>query len=770
MAEVRLEALSGDGVLEESRTTEHFLREDRTLFVCDGAGNVPPARKRMGLYHRGMRALSGLRWTIQGQGLRSLASSSEKNFKCEVWLTNPSLVQSSGEILDARLLSFRRSLVLWRGLQEEFEIRNCTGSPVRLRLELALESDYLDVMEIRGLLRRNRGEYLPVETARDRGTARFAYRGHDDILRHTGVSFEIPPDLMSAGEPVFDNSRSWAEIMPALFDTRWESAANWEGSYRSPVEFEEALPPPSEPMKLAAAWEIELPPQQAWTQRWKAVPAQDNEPEAPRLSFSEAARDARRGYDQWLASSTRVTTSNHLINDLLERALLDMRMLLQSSPEGPVPVAGLPWFDAVFGRDSLLCGLQTLWVNPELSVNTLRFLAAHQSRTDDPWRDAEPGKIPHEVREGEMAGLAEIPHGSYYGSVDATLLFLILYAETRRWLGPVRPLMDLLPAVQRCVDWIEESALGEGGYIRWKTRSPVGIRNQGWKDSRTSLLLENGEPAEVPAVLVEVQGYAYKAFRETARLLRKKDRQRAAKLEAWAESLKQALMKDFWLEDEGFLIQAIDGKGRPIKSITSNVGQLLFSGILEPEKAARVIRRLMQPDLYSGWGIRTLSKDDPGYNPMSYHNGSVWYHDTALIAAGMKDYGAVGELSLLAKSLFEGSLFQGKHPFPELVCGFDRSEGVFSVPGDYPASCPVQAWAVGAPFQLLQAILGLRVEAEGTRLHIAPELPDWLRWIELENVPVGKNRLHLYFSRDERGHSVFKVLDNPGHVEVVIVG
>lgn len=721
----------------------------------------------MGLYYRGMRALSGLQWRVAGRNLRSLASSSEKNYKCEVWLANPSLTQSDGSLLDARLVSFKRTLVLWRGLHEEFEIRNCTGRRVSFDLVLDLSSDYLDVMEIRGLLRKSRGQYRSV--LYDDSRAVFAYDGRDGVCRMTEVTFEVPPDHVATREVEFDLGRSWEEIAPSLFDTRWENEANWEGSYRSDVSLEEASMPPSEPMKFKATWRVTLEPQQRWIQRWKAIPTENSDAQSPDVSFETAHRQVRDGYEKWLSECAKITTANHLLNDLFERALLDLRMLMLGTGTGPVPVAGLPWFDAVFGRDSLLCGLQVLWLNPEIAVNILHFLAQHQATEDDPWRDAEPGKIPHEVREGEMASLAEIPHGCYYGSVDATLLYLILFSETYRWTGPTRRLMKLLPTVERCVGWIERSGRSpEDGYIRWRSRSPVGIRNQGWKDSRTSLLVDGKHPAEVPAALVEVQGYAYRAYRETAEILRRRNSGLSHKLDGWADSLQVRFLEDFAMHDTGFLIQAIDAKGRKIRSITSNAGQVLFTGILNDEWAERVARRLLKPDLYSGWGIRTLSKEEPGYNPMSYHNGSVWYHDTALIAAGMKEYGYSREVNRLANGLYEASLFQGKHPFPELVCGFDRSEGVFSVPGDYPASCPVQAWAAGAPFQLLQSILGLRIGNNG-RLHVAPDLPEWLRWIEIEDILVGRNKLHLYFSRDERGNTVFKILKNPGKVEVVVI-
>lgn len=752
---------------EEPRTEEHFLREDDCLLVCDEAGNIPLARKRMGFYHRGARVLSGLRWTLQGFDLRPLASSSEQNFKCSVWLTNSSVLLDDGTLLDARLVAVYRTLVLWEALHESFEIQNCSDRTVTLNLALELNCDYLDMMEIRGLGRRKRGQYLPVEY--DAGTARFSYRGVDGVFRCTEVTLQALPDGVKKSDIRFELQEQAAHNPVEQFASRLETETNWEGAYRSSIKPDQVAPPPSHPLGLLAHWQVKLKSHQHWQMTWRAYPWEDQPQAAGRVLFTLASEQANTDYRKWVDSCTRVTTSNDFLNELLARGLRTLKMLTQRTPPAPVPVAGLPWFDAVFGRDSLITGLQTLWVQPEMAVSILTFLAHHQAQQDDPWRDAEPGKIPHEIRVGEMAATGEIPHSCYYGSVDATLLFLILFAETYRWTGPDSRLNSLFPAVEAGIRWIEQSARSpEDGYIRWQCRSPVGIRNQGWKDSRSSLRRPNGEIVEPPVALVEVQAYAYKAYRELSEILRRRNPSLAARLQQWASDLKTNFQRDFWMPEAGYLAQALDSNGEQIPSLTSNAGQVLFCGILDAPLAVRVAQRLMEPDLFTGWGIRTLSRDDPGYNPMSYHNGSVWHHDTALIAAGMKMYGLSREVAVLAKSLFQASLFLGKHPFPELICGFDRSEGLFSVPGDYPASCPVQSWAAGALFQLLGSLLGFRVSDRGKRLHVAPELPDWIKSVELENFFVGQHPLHLYFSRDERGNTLFKILHNPDHVEVTV--
>ncbi len=709
----------------------------------------------------------GTAWRLAGQNLRPLASSSEHNFKCDVWLTSASVTLADGSFLPSRLVTIHRSMVLGQAFHERLELRNCANRTLEFQLELELASDYLDMMEIRGLHRKTRGQYLPVQC--DGRQAQFAYQGTDNIRRSTDIAFETAPDEFETSDIQFDHSDNRTAAFSELFDTRWESESNPEGSYRSEFGLAEAALPPSEPMTLIARWNLCIEPGEYWRLAWRACPWEQR-PHTSHTSLASVHEQMESNYRDWMAAGTQVATSDEVLNRMLRRGLLDLRMLMWRTNCGEVPVAGLPWFDAVFGRDSLITGLQMLWIYPDLAVNILQFLAEHQAEDDDPWRDEEPGKIPHEIREGEMAATNEIPHGRYYGSVDGTLLFLILFGEAYRWLGPTPRLNSLVPAVEHAIAWIEEHGRSpEDGYVRWRARSPVGIRNQGWRDSQTSLRSLATDRGELSVALVEVQGYAYKAYRLIAEVMQGRNDALADKLTQWADELKVNFQRDFWMPDVGYPTEAFARNGEPSRAITSNGAQVLFSGILDPPQATRVVQRVMQSDLFNGWGIRTLSKDDPAFNPMSYHNGSVWFHDTALIAAGMRQYGFADESCILMRALFDAGTFLPRHPFPELICGFDRNDGFFSVPGDYPASCPIQAWSAGALFHGLQAMLGIRVANRGQRLYVSPKLPDWLKSIDLKNFVVGGNRIHLHFSRDERGNTAFNIMDNPNHVEVVVV-
>jgi glycogen debranching enzyme len=441
---------------------------------------------------------------------------------------------------------------------------------------------------------------------------------------------------------------------------------------------------------------------------------------------------------------------------LLDRSALDLFLLTRGMPTGPVPVAGIPWFACPFGRDSIITALETLILCPDLAVGTLRFLAAHQGRERNDLRDEEPGKIMHELRAGELANLGLIPQTPYYGSVDATPLFLMLLGQTVGWLGDDALLDELWPAAERALDWIERYGDLDGdGLVEYLCRSPIGIRNQGWKDSDDSTTHADGRLAEPPIALIEVQGYCYAARRAMAGLARRRgDGDRAAALEERAECLAATVRERFWLPELGCYAEALDREKRPVAAATSNAAHALYCRLATPEHAAALAARFVQPDMLCGWGLRTLSSRAPSYNPMSYHNGSVWPHDNAIAAAGLLGCGqAEAGLAIVSQVCRAAQGFRGLR-LPELYCGFARGDEALRVPAAYPVSCSPQAWAAGAPYMMLRAMLGLEVDATGDRVVLSPRLPDWLPWVELERLRCGRGTVSFRVERRPSGYAL----------------
>ena len=430
--------------------------------------------------------------------------------------------------------------------------------------------------------------------------------------------------------------------------------------------------------------------------------------------------------------------------------------------------AGIPWFATLFGRDSLIAALETVAFIPTLAVATLEVLARLQATKDDPWHDAEPGKILHELRTGEMALAGETPHDAYYGSVDSTPLWLILLGEAHAWTGDDGLLDRLWPNALAALDWIERSGDLDGdGFVEYERRSRLGLLNQGWKDSGDSIRHTDGRPAEGPIALAEVQGYAYAARRAMARLARHRgETDLAARLEVDAETLMTRFDEAFWMPEARFYAIALDGEKRQVGCIASNAGQALWTGIVPAERAARVTERLLETDMFSGWGVRTFASGQPGYNPVGYHTGSIWPHDNALIAAGLKANGAADGANLLAGRLIEAAQWFPDLRLPELFCGFDRTE--VGAPVAYPVACSPQAWSAAAPFYLLHTMLGLRANASARRLElIRPTLPDWLTKLTITGLPVGDDSVDLLVHR-WRGRTSAELLGRRGSIDVII--
>jgi glycogen debranching enzyme len=466
----------------------------------------------------------------------------------------------------------------------------------------------------------------------------------------------------------------------------------------------------------------------------------------------------------------QVDSDHELLDRTLARSIGDLAALRN---DGPLPgehyiAAGIPWFATLFGRDSIIAALETVAFIPSFALATLEVLARLQATKDDPWHDAEPGKILHEMRTGEMARAGETPHDAYYGSIDSTPLWLILLGEAHAWTGDDALLDRLWPNALAALAWIDDSGdLNGDGFVEYRRRSKLGLLNQGWKDSGDAIRHTDGQPAIGPIALAEVQGYVYAAKRAMARLARHRgEMELAARLDTAADVLRDRFDEAFWMPKAGFYAMALDGEKRQVGSIGSNAGQALWTGIVPAERAARVAARLLEPDMFSGWGVRTFASGQPGYNPVGYHTGSIWPHDNALIAAGLKASGATDGANLLAGRLIEAAQWFPDLRLPELFCGFPRDE--VGAPVAYPVACSPQAWAAAAPFYLLHTMLGLRADATANRLElIRPTLPDWLGRITIKGLPVGGCTVDLLVHR-WRGRTSAELLARSGDIDVII--
>jgi glycogen debranching enzyme len=691
------------------------------IFLCaDAEGNLNPATSALvGLYFKDTRFLSELMLLIDGRVPLLLSTSTERVFMSHVDLSNQELVGGKEDVVaPLQTVNVRRTRVIRDRLYERVRIRSYHDAPIQVRVTMTFDADFADIFEVRGFPRTSRGRLVIPKAEPD--TAVFAYCGEDGLFRQTRIIFELPADK--------------AEV---------------RGS------------------RVVAAWRLKLDPGETQLISFEVEP-RIGEERMPPKRFDAATHELRRSYDTWERACTRIRTSNELFDTLLARGRRDLRALMTPTAHGDIVAAGIPWFVAPFGRDALISSHQVLMLNPGVARTTLAALAAYQGEELDAWRDEEPGKILHELRQGELARSGTLPHTPYYGSIDSTPLWLVVLGSYWRWTGDLEFCRQMLPHVERALEWMERYGDRDGdGFLEYERASEKGLANQGWKDSHNSVVHTDGRLAVGPVALAEVQGYAYLARLRAAELFEALGlRDRAQALRAAAETLRKGFNDSFWVESEQYFALALDGDKRQVATVTSNPGHGLYCGIIDADKAAAMARRLLAPDMFSGWGIRTMSKAATAYNPMSYHNGSIWPHDNAFIAAGLKRYGYGIATNRVATALFDMAVTVQYMRLPELFCGFTRRPP--NLPVVYPVACLPQAWAAGSPFMILQAMLGLSARAPENAVTVnKPLLPPWLDTVELRNLRVGSSTISVAFTR--QGETTgFSLLEKQGDIRVLM--
>jgi glycogen debranching enzyme len=720
------------------------LKENEVFLVCDASGDIRAlSREGQGLYFRDTRFLSMFEMGVDEVDISLLSSAGDQSFMGNLQYANNPGTLKDGTQVGARTISVRRNRFIRDGLHERIGFFSFNPFPVELTVRLSFGSDFRDMFDVRGYATRTRHGDIAMPTV-EGDTIWLNYQGLDGIVRRTQITFETPPTAV--------------QLYPGESGTDQPGHSTGSSEHRSDVRVK--------PPHAVATFSFVLPPREPVSITLHVLPLV-GEFSASVVSLDAEYASMAQSYREWSESCTEISSDNELFDALVRRALYDIRLLMNELPSGPLPAAGIPWFSVPFGRDSLITSFQTLMLQPDLAYGTLRFLAEVQGREFNDWRDEEPGKILHELRLGEMAQLGEVPHDSYYGTVDATPLFLVLLSELVRWTGNWGLVNELREPMERALEWVRKHGdLNGDGFLSYKSRSTRGIRNQGWKDSANSICFRDGRQAEPPIALAEAQGYAYDARVRVAELLAQMgETDRAEELLREAEALRAEFDRRFWLEDEQYYALALDSCSKAVPVVTSNPGHCLWSGILYPERANRVVHRLMSEDLLSGWGIRTMSSLEPNFNPMSYHNGSIWPHDNSLIAAGLRRYGYHREADTVFAQLYEAALRFGGYRLPELYCGFDRDLHYQSMPAQYPVSCSPQAWSAGAVFLMLQEALGLHPDLSKGELRVRPALPSWMNRLSLRRMRVGDSMVDLHFVR--RGDEVKVDVRNAGNLKVI---
>lgn len=693
------------------------LKHDDTFAVVDSHGDIgASAGGPDGLFNNDTRYLARLELALDDvQPLLLGSNLRDDNSSLTVDLTNPDIYRDGRIILQKDMLHIVRTVFLWRGVAyQRIGLQNHGNAPASFDLTLCFDNDFADLFEVRGEKRQHRG----TATSRlvDPSRVALEYTGLDDKPLRTMMYFDPRPTQLSANKAIYHFDLEPQETTSIFFAAGCDADSDYK-----PVPFLRGL--------LAH----------------------------------------RREMRKFTQGATTVETSNDIFNEVLCQAMGDLNILMTNTPQGRYPYAGIPWYSTTFGRDGLITALQMLWIDPRVAKGVLSRLAAFQATDVDPLNDAEPGKILHEMRGGEMAALREVPFAQYYGSVDSTPLFVMLAGLYVERTGDEDTLRSLWPAIEAALAWID----GPGdpdrdGFVEYQRATEQGLQNQGWKDSYDAIFHADGTLAEGNIALAEVQGYVYAAKLHASRMALRLDMaEHADRLKAEARQLADRFEAAFWCEEIGTYALALDGAKLPCVVRSSNAGQLLFTGIVREDRARMVAADLMRPHFFTGWGIRTVARGEARYNPMSYHDGSIWPHDNALIALGLARYGLKHSVEAVFKGLFDTATYMDLRRLPELFCGFQREKR--RGPTLYPVACAPQAWASATPFTLLEAALGIEFDiARGEIRFRDPRLPSFLQHVTLRDVRLGESSVDLCLRKHNDDVSL-EVLRSRGQIRVSIV-
>ncbi|KZE69320.1 amylo-alpha-1,6-glucosidase [Fictibacillus phosphorivorans] len=690
------------------------IKENDLFFLTDDKGNIPRENDYgLGLYTKDTRFLSKFDVKINGQDPILLSSSADENYMAKILLTNPHMEENGELILWRESVEIERKRLIYDGvLYETLQVKNYYPKPVEFEISIHVDADFTDMFIVRGFQSGEVGSRTGEEATKT--SLNYFYKGSDDVERATKIQWN-----------------------------REAKSVNKDGD-------------------IAFQFQLEHGEAQSVT---LSVSPEINGESGVVIHPETALQNLHSSYEKWGADTTRVETDYKPLQRLVDRGIMDLRVLLTDIGHGSFPVAGLPWFGVPFGRDSLIAALQMLAFNPEIAKGTLLTMASQQGTKVDPWRDEQPGKIMHEIRYGELAATNQIPFTPYYGTIDATPLFIVLLSEYTKWTGDLTLAEQLLPNIEAALNWIDEYGDRDGdGFVEYHQESSKGIANQGWKDSGDSIVHRNGDYAETPIALSEVQGYVYQAKLGVAAIFEAQGkREEANRLRGQADKLKKRYDEKFWMEDQQFHAIALDKDKQQVGTLTTNPGHVLFAEMLEEDKAEKVMEKLVDPVFFSGYGIRTMAEGEAGYNPMSYHDGSIWPHDNSMILLGMSKLKHQDEANLVINGLIEAANHFEYDRLPELFCGYDSKIGRAV---KYPVACSPQAWAAGTPLVFIQALLGLFPDSLNKVIQLSPQLLENMNVLKVERIKIGEGYLSVDVQRDG-SKTMVTILENTTGYDVV---